>query len=196
MKVLLPTETRERVMQAARHLFVTRGYFNTSIPDIVAESGVSTGSIYHHFGSKQALARQVYDETMTAFIGGLEQRLAGATSLRERLRGVVAHIYAMADDDPVMMEYMLFVKHQEIQADHVPVCMSEPFRLIQNLIREGVLQGQLKELPVEVLSAGFVGIPLKMVEMKLRGAFDCQLTDQIDDTFALCWDAVRRHPSA
>lgn len=195
MKALLPKETRERVMQAARRLFVTRGYFNTSIPDIVAETGVSTGSIYHHFGSKQALARQVYDETMAAFIWGLEQRLAGTTSLRERLRAVVAYIYVMADTDPVMMEYMLFVKHQEIQADHVPVCMSEPFRLIKNLILEGILQGQLKDLPVEVLSAGFVGIPLKMVEMKLRGAFNRQLTDQLENTFALCWDAVRRQPS-
>ena len=50
----------EVVMQAAIHLFTKQGYFNTSVPDIVRESGVSTGSIYHHFGDKEGIAKTLF----------------------------------------------------------------------------------------------------------------------------------------
>ncbi|MBX3704195.1 MAG: helix-turn-helix transcriptional regulator [Steroidobacteraceae bacterium] len=38
-------------------LFVERGYFGTSVHDIVGASNVSIGSIYHHFGDKAGIAR-------------------------------------------------------------------------------------------------------------------------------------------
>ena len=49
--------TRDQVMASALRLFTGQGYFNTSIPDIVKDSGISTGSIYHHFGDKEGIAK-------------------------------------------------------------------------------------------------------------------------------------------
>ncbi len=42
-------------MEAARRLFYTRGINATGIDLVIAEAGVAKGSMYHHFGSKQAL---------------------------------------------------------------------------------------------------------------------------------------------
>ena len=51
----------EQVLGTAIRLFTDQGYFNTSIPDIVRESGVSTGSIYHHFGDKEGVAIALFN---------------------------------------------------------------------------------------------------------------------------------------
>ncbi|HVF32083.1 MAG TPA: helix-turn-helix domain-containing protein [Acidimicrobiales bacterium] len=48
-------ETRERLLRAAAVVFARLGYEKASISDITAEAGLSSGSIYGHFGSKAEL---------------------------------------------------------------------------------------------------------------------------------------------
>jgi len=45
--------TRRQILQGARDLFIRRGYNATSMEDIRKHTGVSKGSIYYHFKSKQ-----------------------------------------------------------------------------------------------------------------------------------------------
>lgn len=52
--------TRSRVIEAAAALFAERGLEAVSIQDIRDASGVSNGSIFHHFGSKNGVALEVY----------------------------------------------------------------------------------------------------------------------------------------
>lgn len=52
-----PAETRERLVGAAVSLMLRRGYAATSVDDICAEAGVTKGSFFHHFESKEALGR-------------------------------------------------------------------------------------------------------------------------------------------
>jgi len=69
--------TRAALVDAARQLFVAKGYFATGTEEIVAEAGVGTrGALYHHFADKQALFRAVFDQ--------VEMDLAAATVVDER----------------------------------------------------------------------------------------------------------------
>lgn len=53
------TASQKKVLNSALVLFVEKGFFNTSIPDLVKHSGVSTGSIYHAFKDKETLATRL-----------------------------------------------------------------------------------------------------------------------------------------
>jgi AcrR family transcriptional regulator len=54
--------TRQAVLAAARSLFGKRGYAQTSVDEIAAAARVTKGAVYHHFTSKKALFRAVYNE--------------------------------------------------------------------------------------------------------------------------------------
>ncbi|MDG5485327.1 TetR/AcrR family transcriptional regulator [Mycolicibacterium gadium] len=56
-------QTRRDLVDAGRALFVEKGFFDTSISDLVARSGVGTrGAFYHHFKDKAELFRAVFEE--------------------------------------------------------------------------------------------------------------------------------------
>ncbi len=62
-------ETRRRILEAARELFVARGYVATTISDIAREAGVATQTIYASLSTK----RQILKDVMDVAIGGDDQ---------------------------------------------------------------------------------------------------------------------------
>ncbi|MEO6207410.1 MAG: helix-turn-helix domain-containing protein [Candidatus Limnocylindrales bacterium] len=61
--------TRERVLAAARALFIDRGYVGTTIDAIAEQADVSPETIYSTFGSKRALLAELVDVTIA---GGVD----------------------------------------------------------------------------------------------------------------------------
>lgn len=49
--------TREKLVRAARQLFLTKGYDNTTLEEIAELSGLHVQTLYRHFGTKQDLAK-------------------------------------------------------------------------------------------------------------------------------------------
>jgi AcrR family transcriptional regulator len=58
--------SREQILEAALELFSHRGYGATSMRDIAAEAGVSTGNVYHHFPDKESIFRTLLDQYWSA----------------------------------------------------------------------------------------------------------------------------------
>jgi AcrR family transcriptional regulator len=67
--------TRERIIDAARHLWVERGFGATTMEAVAAEAGVAVQTVYGAFGSKGAI--------LTALLGRLESEAGGETLMRE-----------------------------------------------------------------------------------------------------------------
>jgi AcrR family transcriptional regulator len=53
--------TRNKILDAAEHLFTHRGYNGTSVRDVTVRAGASLGVFGHHVGSKEELFRQVIE---------------------------------------------------------------------------------------------------------------------------------------
>ncbi|NUS67570.1 MAG: TetR/AcrR family transcriptional regulator [Ensifer adhaerens] len=90
--------TRAAILDAARGLFVTRGYADTSTPDIVAAAGLTRGALYHHFEDKKALFRAVAEREASAVATSIEQETANDLLPREALKvGARAYFDAMRE---------------------------------------------------------------------------------------------------
>jgi TetR/AcrR family transcriptional repressor of nem operon len=54
--------TRQHIIEKSMQLFSVKGYFNTSIADIVKSTGLTKGGLYGHFRNKQEIWEGVYGE--------------------------------------------------------------------------------------------------------------------------------------
>lgn len=83
-----PTTTKSRILQAARTLFSTHGYENTTIDDIITASGVTKGAFYHYFKSKESLCATVIEHLKSDYqqiINSLPAELEPIGTLRKLL---------------------------------------------------------------------------------------------------------------
>jgi AcrR family transcriptional regulator len=58
--------TRARILDAARELFVDRGYAGTSVRDIAEHLGMTKGALYYHFSSKEDLLYALVEPLLEA----------------------------------------------------------------------------------------------------------------------------------
>lgn len=53
-------DTRERILDAAEHLFMAHGYEGTSMRQITGDAGVNLAAVNYHFGTKESLMQEVF----------------------------------------------------------------------------------------------------------------------------------------
>ncbi|SDY90487.1 transcriptional regulator, TetR family [Lysobacter sp. yr284] len=88
--------TRRALLDAARALFVARGYADTSTPDVVAAAGLTRGALYHHFADKRDLFRQVLDAEAEAVRDAILAAAPAELPARAALiRGAEAYLDSM-----------------------------------------------------------------------------------------------------
>jgi len=57
-------QTRRKIIEKSLQLFSVKGYFNTSVNDILDATGLTKGGLYGHFASKEDIWYAVYDEAV------------------------------------------------------------------------------------------------------------------------------------
>ena len=65
-------ETRDRVLQAAKRLFIDRGFEGATIRDIASEAGMSTGAVFANFTDKHDLFHAVLNGDLDAHLRMIE----------------------------------------------------------------------------------------------------------------------------
>src|ERR1041385_5818309 len=84
--------TRVAIIEAATRLMHVGGYQNTSLDDVLRESGVGKGNFYYYFRSKEDLGYAILDRVVQGFVERtLEPAFADATG------DPVAQIHAFLD---------------------------------------------------------------------------------------------------
>jgi len=84
------SDTRSLAIAAARALFLTRGLEATRIEDVRDASGISTGSLYHHFGSKLGLFEAVVISALADHKRALLEKLTVHLSAQDAVQTLIA----------------------------------------------------------------------------------------------------------
>ncbi len=186
-------ETRTRVLAAALDCFSELGYGATRINHIQRRSGVSVGSIYHHFGTKDGVALALYDECLTAYRSGLLATVEAADGAEALIRDAIAWQLDWAAADPARMRFLLGMQRDEplARADGVTRQSNAAFlRALFALLLPYMAAGQIASLPPAVLAAQIVGPAQELIRYWLAASDQVDLGAARDALAAAAWRAL------
>ncbi len=146
------SETRKaQIIQAALACFMRKGYANTTMDDIVAESGLSKGSLYWYFKSKDALfiatAETVIDNIVQETLGTLGQQKQ--TTVEKLRHG--AHMLAQFTRKAQgwFSLFVEFMTQSNYRTDASPIwqnMMIEYQEMLAQIIQQGIDAGELRPI--------------------------------------------------
>lgn len=93
--------TRQHVIEAAAPLFNTRGYWGTSMSEVLEAVGLGKGGLYNHFASKDELALEALDHNAGTVGLGIAAALAPHRNAVDRLVAVVEYYRGFSHDPPL-----------------------------------------------------------------------------------------------
>ena len=157
-----PAETRELILEAARRCFARKGYYRTSMDDIVAESGLSKGTLYWHFENKRALFLALFDRLMGEVFAPTEEIMSGDAPVSERLRrlgvAVSEAIAAHPEFAAVPANFLLELWQDEEFARHYLAMLESLVEQTEALLQEGIERGEFRPMDVHEVTWGLMAL--------------------------------------
>ena len=84
-----PTSAKGKLLSQAARLFREKGYERTTVRDLAAAVGIQSGSIFHHFKSKEAILKAVMEEVIVYNTHRMREELAKADSPRDEVLALI-----------------------------------------------------------------------------------------------------------
>ncbi|GAA3574134.1 TetR/AcrR family transcriptional regulator [Marinobacter xestospongiae] len=84
-----PASARGRLLKEAAKLFRDKGYERTTVRDLAAAVGIQSGSLFHHFRSKEDILKAVMVETIQLNTALMRAAVEAADSHEDKLRALI-----------------------------------------------------------------------------------------------------------
>jgi AcrR family transcriptional regulator len=154
-KKLQSEQTKKKVADASRALFVQKGYKATSIEDIVAATGSSKGNIYYHFKSKEGLFLYLIGEWEREWEQKWQEKESLYKTSTEKLYGFAEHMVLDDLNHPLTKAADEFFRNEEKENDieeRISEMVAGHLRFNQQLIKQGIENGEFKHNNAENLA--------------------------------------------
>ena len=142
-----PRSRRDELLAIAAELFAQRGFKNTTVRDIADAAGILSGSLYHHFDSKESMVDEILSTFQTELFKRYDDILGSGLDARAKVDAVVrvsfeaidqhhAEVAIFQNDSAYLMEFERFGYLREHNTRFREMWL--------DLLREGVESGVLR----------------------------------------------------
>jgi AcrR family transcriptional regulator len=156
-------ETRQRILKAARLVFVEKGFSKASIDDVVAACGMSVGAIYNYFPNKDELIRASIDASNRANASAIVADMQAGGTLGERMERAMAGWWKSTVEVPggpaFLAEAWAEASRRPIIRELMAVGSERATTVAAMFLRQGIASGELPaDLDVETLARTYTAL--------------------------------------
>jgi AcrR family transcriptional regulator len=150
--------TRAVLLDAAKRLFVAKGYHGTSMREIADEAGLALGGIYNHFGNKEDVFVGVLMERHPFLVVLPALQTAQGQTVEALLRDAAQRMLVEMSRNQEFLNLM-FIELVEFEAKHVPQLYQALFPpLLQFAQQLEAARGPLRDIPGPLVLRSFLGL--------------------------------------
>ena len=140
LKMKKGEKRKQELLDIAYRMFISRGYENTSIDDILNEAGIAKGTYYYYFESKEQTLEAVIEMMIEKETEAAVSILDSDIPVLQKMVGIIASIRPAPEELPIegaLMRPENIIMHQKIKRRLIEKVLP----LLSKVVEEGVEQG-------------------------------------------------------
>lgn len=159
-------ETRQRILTEARRCFADHGYEATTNKTLAERADITTGAIYHYFGSKLDLFVEVYEQVQETVYDRLADAVEPHDTMAGMLGAVLDAVLELQGEDPWLARFLVTARSDmpripELAEALEPLAGSRD-RFFGALVDTGVASGEIdagdRQMTLDVITSMLVGL--------------------------------------
>lgn len=159
-------ERQYQILEAAMEVFVLNGYANTRMDDIVSQSGLSKGALYHHYPSKKDLFIALIDHWEVYCFPDFYNRNGGDRTASETLQDFSTALLDVFREKKYVfsaeVEFWALSNQDKEINDRSKTLYKKLLTLFDLVLQKGIRTGEFKAIDTRAVSliilSGFQGI--------------------------------------
>jgi len=193
----MKSDKRKKILDTALSLFVERGFYSVSTASIAKQAGVATGTLFHHFATKNALLEELLITVKQEFADSvLQNKAVLTTALEADIKSQAKAIWfaglewAVHHPDKLQL-FLAFSQLQQVNKllgqTKVRSLLSFLYQLIEAGVQQSIFKPYSEELLTDWCHSQFLS-SARYLTSQPPSQFD-ELTVA---TFTLFWDGIAR----
>ncbi|HHJ49491.1 MAG TPA: TetR/AcrR family transcriptional regulator [Phaeodactylibacter sp.] len=142
------SDTRQRIIEAARRIFLQKGMAGTRMQEIADAAGINKAMLHYYFRSKEQLFKLVFAEAVKEIFPKVEKALAGDLPIREKLLAFVRAYISQIREHPFVPLFVIHeLSNRPTEFFMEPEKSGAPQKMLQKLMQEIIHAQQRGEIP-------------------------------------------------
>ena len=142
---------RERILLAARRLFVKQGFHSTPTSAIAREASVANGTLFHYFNTKEELINTLYKETTESYFAIATAGVDNEKNIKRKIRLLWYNTVKWAINRPQDFLFIQQFSNSPFISQLSQEENSEHSGFYFDLIDQGKEKGTLKDIPTDLM---------------------------------------------
>ncbi len=129
------------LLQIAYKMFITRGYENTSVDDIIGEAGIAKGTYYYYFESKEQMLEEVIGMMIEQETEAASGVLEADMSVPKKIVGIISSVRPTEEESPIegaLMRPENIIMHDKIKHKLIEAVTPLIVKVVEQGINEGI----------------------------------------------------------
>lgn len=159
---------RAAILEAARQVFMTRGYDAVTIRDIIRATPLAAGTFYNYFPDKESLFRTLVEERMFLLTARVSAVRRSATSLETFVLNAYRTAFEEICSDRELFQ-LIWRNEQKVRSLYDGTVFGDSIRSLKTDLLDAVDRGLLPPGNIDYLAAVLFGAAYEMSRQLLEG---------------------------
>lgn len=161
--------TKRKIFETAMELFAQKGYDGTSVEEITSVVGIAKGTLYYHFSSKEEIFNFLIDEGMKLLRNSIEIKTSKYKSTIDKIKAVILiQIKIIVKYENLITLVISQMWGKEERNLRCREYVFEYIKIIEDIIKEGIENGEIYEGDPEAMASGIFGLTCSSLIYKLK----------------------------
>lgn len=162
-------KTKRKIFNTAIKLFSENGYDNASVEDITAIAGVAKGSLYYHFSRKEDIFDMLIYEGIGLLKNSIEIKTKKCTSALDKIKAIILiQIKVIVKYEDFLNVVLSQIWGEKEKNKKCKEAVFEYIKIIENIVQEGIDNGEFYEGDVEAIASGIFGVTCSSLIYRLK----------------------------